>query len=124
MIIEIEHVQLAMPPEKEDDARHFYIKLLGMTEVAKPPNLALRGGCWFENGSVKIHLGVQNEFIPATKAHPAFVVSDLEYVRNRLIRAGVECKDDEPLHGFYRTYINDPFGNRIELMERIEGCDN
>jgi len=120
VIVEIEHIQLAMPAEKEDDARHFYVELLGMTEVAKPPNLALRGGCWFENGAVKVHLGVQNAFIPAMKAHPAFVVSDLEYMRNRLNRAGVDCNDDEPLLGFIRTYINDPFGNRIELMERIE----
>ncbi|WP_392342121.1 glyoxalase (plasmid) [Phaeobacter sp. BS23] len=113
----IEHVQLAMPAREEAQARHFFGELLGMKEVPKPANLAKRGGCWFEAGGAKVHLGVQNDFHPATKAHPAFVVDDLETLRRRLGSAGFVCKDDEPLAGFRRTYVSDPFGNRIELME-------
>jgi hypothetical protein len=90
-----------------------------MTEVAKPPNLAVRGGCWFECNAAKLHLGVEADFSPAKKAHPAFVVDDLAVLRTRLEAAGVVCRDDEPLVGFNRTYISDPFGNRIELMEAL-----
>ena len=118
MFLEIEHVQLAMPPGKEHEARKFYVSVLGFVEVPKPENLALRGGCWFEHGCVRVHLGVQSDFIPATKAHPAFVVKCLKTIRSELDSAGVTCSDDEPLKGFDRTYVNDPFGNRIELMER------
>ncbi|PYE88671.1 VOC family protein [Phyllobacterium leguminum] len=115
----IEHVQLAIPPGGEDAARRFYADALGMTEMPKPANLAKRGGCWFASGDVRVHLGVQTDFHPATKAHPAFVVDDLESLRARLNAAGFACKDDEPLTGFYRTYVSDPFGNRIELMEAM-----
>ncbi len=113
----IEHVQLAMPAGEEDAARHFFGELLGFTEVPKPANLAKRGGCWFESGNARLHLGVQADFCPATKAHPAFVVDNLGALRALLDAAGFACKDDEPLDGFRRTCINDPFGNRIELME-------
>ena len=113
----IEHVQLAMPGGEEDAARRFYVRALGMTEVPKPESLAKRGGCWFESGEVRVHLGVQTDFHPATKAHPAFVVDDLESLRAGLDAAGFRCKDDKPLDGFHRTYVSDPFGNRIELME-------
>ena len=115
----IEHVQLAMPAGEEDTARRFYGQALGMSEVPKPEELAKRGGCWFEDGDVRVHLGVQKDFRPATKAHPAFVVDDLHSLRTRLRDAGFPCEDDKPLEGFDRTYVNDPFGNRIELMQVV-----
>lgn len=119
MLKMIEHVQLAMPTGKEEIARQFYTGILGLAEVPKPENLARRGGCWFSNGSVKVHLGIMDDFRPATKAHPAFIVENLDALRARLEAANVTCTDDEPLEGFARTYIFDPFGNRIELMERL-----
>ena len=115
----IEHVQLAMPAGEEDTARRFYAQALGMTEVQKPHELAKRGGCWFEDGDVRLHLGVQNDFRPGTKAHPAFVVDDLQTLKARLRNSGFPCEDDQPLEGFHRTYVYDPFGNRIELMEVV-----
>lgn len=119
MLKMIEHVQLAMPAGEEEAARSFYSGVLGLPEIPKPENLAKRGGCWFEHGAVKVHLGVMSDFRPATKAHPAFVVENLDAMRARLAAAGITCKDDEPLKGFTRTYVSDPFGNRIELMERL-----
>ena len=113
----LHHVQLAMPAGREADAVGFYQGLLGLPEVAKPAHLAVRGGCWFESSSVKIHLGVDPQFRPAGKAHPALLVSDLARLVERLRAAGVPVRDDEPLDGFDRVYVDDPFGNRIELME-------
>jgi catechol 2,3-dioxygenase-like lactoylglutathione lyase family enzyme len=115
----IDHVQLAMPEGDEAEARAFYGDLLGMMEVPKPPNLARRGGCWFESGEVRLHLGVEAGFRPARKAHPALLVDDLGALRQRLGAAGVACRDDEPLEGFVRTYVDDPFGNRLELMQAV-----
>lgn len=115
----IDHIQIAIPSGEEDKARQFYAKALGMKEVVKPANLAKRGGCWFEMGEVRVHLGVDPDFRPAKKAHPAFVVETLGEWCKRLELAGFPCKDDEPLNGFHRTYVADPFGNRIELMEKI-----
>ena len=122
MLVEaINHVQLAMPEGKEAEARRFYADLLGISEVDKPPNLVARGGCWFERGALKVHLGVERDFRPARKAHPAFTVSDLAGLVQRLARAGYHVVKDEPLVGFERRYVSDPFGNRIELMEPIPG---
>ena len=115
-ILAIEHVQLAMPAGEEAAARGFYRDLLGIAEKAKPPHLAKRGGCWFEDGPVKIHLGVEADFRPARKAHPALVVDDVLALAERLKAAGVRVVDDEPLEGWDRVYADDPFGNRIELM--------
>jgi catechol 2,3-dioxygenase-like lactoylglutathione lyase family enzyme len=115
----IEHVQLAMPPGKETEARAFYEGVLGIPEVPKPSNLAKRGGCWFVRGAVKIHLGVDSDFRPARKAHPALLVDDLLALRSRLDAAGFPCIADEPLEGYDRVYVHDPFGNRIELMQPI-----
>jgi catechol 2,3-dioxygenase-like lactoylglutathione lyase family enzyme len=115
-ILAIEHVQLAMPAGEEDRARAFYSDLLGISETPKPPHLAKRGGCWFEDGSVKIHLGVEADFRPARKAHPALMVDDVLALAERLKAAGVRVVDDEPLEGWIRVYADDPFGNRIELM--------
>jgi catechol 2,3-dioxygenase-like lactoylglutathione lyase family enzyme len=123
-IAAIEHVQLAMPPGMEDAARAFYEGLLGIPEVAKPPHLAKRGGAWFEPGSVKIHLGVEADLRPARKAHPAFLVEDLESLIERLKAHNVAVIDDEPLEGYRRVYVADPFGNRIELNGAAEGTVN
>ena len=115
----IDHVQLAMPAGREDEARSFYGDLLGIPETPKPPHLARRGGCWFEGDGVKVHLGVEADFRPARKAHPALLVSGLSALVDRIVAAGVEVVDDEPLEGYVRVYANDPFGNRLELMEPL-----
>lgn len=117
MIEALDHVQLAMPFGGEDEARDFYAGLLGIPEVPKPLHLAKRGGCWFESGVIKVHLGVEADFRPARKAHPAFRVADLVILAKRLAEAGFSVAEDEPLTGFDRCYVDDPFGNRIELME-------
>ena len=116
-IIGIDHVQLAMPAGGEAEARAFYADLLGLPEVPKPPHLAARGGCWFESSDVKVHLGVEQGFRPARKAHPALLVVDLSALVRRLTEAGVTLADDEPLAGYDRIYADDPFGNRLELLE-------
>jgi catechol 2,3-dioxygenase-like lactoylglutathione lyase family enzyme len=116
-IVALDHVQLAMPAGGEAAARRFYRDLLGIPERPKPAHLAARGGCWFERGALKVHLGVDKEFHPARKAHPAFLVEDLEALAAKLRAAGFEPKADEPLEGYDRLYVNDPFGNRIELMQ-------
>ena len=113
----IDHVQLAMPAGGEGQAEHFYGGLLGMTPVAKPAHLAARGGCWFESGAARIHLGVDTAFHPARKAHPALVVERLAELVETLRAAGAEVSSDQPLEGFERVYVDDPFGNRVELME-------
>lgn len=113
----LDHVQLAMPAGREDDARAFYQGVLGIPEVAKPTHLASRGGCWFERGDLKVHLGVDIDFAPARKAHPAFIVDDLEGLVQNLRDAGYRVVADQPLEGYDRMYADDPFGNRIELMQ-------
>lgn len=117
----LDHVQLAMPAGEEDKARGFYEGLLGLPEVRKPANLAARGGCWFEGPEVKVHLGVEAEFRPARKAHPALLVRGLGPLVEALRAAGVPVRDDEPLEGYNRVYVDDPFGNRIELLEPSAG---
>ena len=116
-ILAIEHVQLAMPPGGEARARAFYADLLELVEVSKPAHLAQRGGCWFERDGVKLHLGVEADFRPARKAHPALQVEGLSELIHRLRRYGVSVVEDETLEGWQRAYVLDPFGNRIELME-------
>ena len=118
-IVGLHHIQLAMPRGEEPAARRFYGSLLGLEVVAKPENLAKRGGVWFESKcrTVQVHLGVEAGFRPAKKAHPAFVVEDLEALVKRLEDRGAEVTRDEPLPGFDRVYVEDPFGNRIELLE-------
>jgi catechol 2,3-dioxygenase-like lactoylglutathione lyase family enzyme len=115
-IVQLDHVQLAMPPGREDEAEAFYTGLLGLDRVAKPPPLAVRGGCWFRRGKVAVHLGVEEDFRPARKAHPAFVVRDLADLEATLAAAGVAVRpnpDREPGGG---AYVDDPFGNRVELI--------
>jgi catechol 2,3-dioxygenase-like lactoylglutathione lyase family enzyme len=113
----IDHVLLAMPAGREEDARAFYHQILGIPEAVKPPQLAARGGCWFEAGEVKVHLGVEKDFVPARKAHPAFVVDDLAVLIGDLQQAGYKLSEDAPLEGYDRAFVDDPFGNRIELLQ-------
>jgi dUTP pyrophosphatase len=117
----LHHVQLAMPAGREDDAEAFYAGLLGLERVPKPPELEARGGCWFRGAGVELHLGVEAEFRPARKAHPALVVKGLDAVRRRLEAAGVSANDDAPLPGYRRFHTEDPFGNRLELLEPDAG---
>ena len=117
-IYALDHVQLAMPEGGEHLARQFYGDLLQLAEVPKPANLAARGGCWFERDGVKVHLGVEKDFFPARKAHPAFLVDNLEAMVARLTASGFAAREDEPVAGYFRVYVADPFGNRIELMEK------
>lgn len=120
MILSIDHVQIAMPSRAEEKARAFYISLLGCTEIPKPPELAKRGGVWFEAGTIQIHLGVEPDFHPARKAHPAFIVDDLDNLIAKIKNAGYETDPFQPpLEGYRRTHIFDPFGNLIELMEKL-----
>ncbi|MFN8526349.1 MAG: glyoxalase [Chloroflexota bacterium] len=113
----LHHVQIAIPPSREDEARRFYGELLGLRELPKPKNLAGRGGVWFKLGEHELHLGVQEDFAPALKAHPAVMLGDLLSVRARLDAAGATTSEDEPLPGYDRCYVNDPFGNRVELLQ-------
>ncbi len=118
-IVKLDHVQLAMPAGREAEAIAFYEGLLGLAHVAKPVNLAVRGGCWFERDGVNVHLGVDADFRPARKAHPALLVEDLRALLERLRAGGARLNNDEPLAGYERIYVDDPFGNRIELMEAL-----
>lgn len=118
-VLALDHVQLAMPAGREAEARAFYAGLLGIPEQAKPAHLARRGGCWFERGGLKVHLGVERDFRPARKAHPAFIVDDLRDLAARLTAAGCTLVDDEPLDGYDRVFVDDPFGNRLELMQPL-----
>ena len=117
MINALHHLQLAMPRGREDDARAFYCGVLGFHEVPKPAMLKGRGGVWFETESVQLHLGVEDPFLPAKKAHPAFRVSSLAETTDRLGELGVAYRRDVDLPAFKRVFIDDPFGNRIELLE-------
>ena len=116
-IVAIDHVQIAMPQGGEDKAREFYGKLLGLDEIPKPSALAKRGGNWFEKGNIRIHLGVEQEFTPARKAHLALSVTKLDQLAKALKKSGYTVEYDEAIPHVRRFYTHDPFGNRIELME-------
>ena len=120
-ILGLDHVQLAMPRGQEDSARQFYAGILGLTEVEKPPNLAERGGVWFALGEQQLHLGVEDEFRPARKAHPAILIRGISALRETLKSRGFATVDDEPLAEFHRFHVTDPFGNRLEFLERAGG---
>lgn len=117
----LDHVQLAMPAGEEARAAAFYEALLGIPRVPKPEPLAARGGCWFEAEGIKIHLGVEDGFRPARKAHPALRVDGLDRLVETLAGAGVAVQVGEPLEGCRHVYVDDPFGNRIELIEPTSG---
>jgi catechol 2,3-dioxygenase-like lactoylglutathione lyase family enzyme len=116
----IDHVQLAAPPGCEERARAYFADLLGWQEIPKPEALRARGGVWFRCGGHEVHIGVQQDFVPAAKAHPAFAVQGLEELRVRLTQAGARVVDDDARadEGVRRFYALDPFGNRLEFMER------
>lgn len=119
-IYAIDHVQLSMPKSEEDKARAFYVGLLGFDETPKPAELAGRGGVWFEQGQVRLHLGVEADFHPLRKAHPALLVDDLATLILHLQTNGCEVDISQPpLDGYRRAHVLDPFGNRLELMEKL-----
>jgi len=115
----IDHVQLAAPEGCEGEARHYFADVLGWTEIPKPEALRQRGGVWFQCGAHQVHIGVQKDFVPAAKAHPAFHVINLEKLREHLQHNGIAVTDDEARadEGVKRFYANDPFGNRLEFLE-------
>ncbi len=119
-IIGLDHVQVAAPrmPNTENVAREFYGRLLGLAEITKPSALQSKGGVWFSLGSGQLHVGIEELFAPALKAHPALLVDGLEEIRIYLAAQGVAITEAEEIPGVRRFYISDPFGNRIELMER------
>ncbi|MCX4692883.1 VOC family protein [Streptomyces sp. NBC_01408] len=117
MLTALDHVQLAAPPGAEDRLRAYYTGVLGMTELSKPPVLAARGGCWFAAGGVQLHLGVEEDFRPARKAHPGLRVTGIVEYAIRLEERGAEVVWDDNLPGHRRFYSEDPVGNRLEFLE-------
>lgn len=117
MPLRIEHIQLAAPEGCESAARQFYGSILGLPEIEKPAALGGRGGCWFWCGDQQLHIGVESDFRPAKKAHPAFAVPDLEKLRATLHSHGVRIINDYSLPAVRRFYAEDPFGNRLEFVE-------
>ncbi|MET8982042.1 VOC family protein [Streptomyces sp. NPDC004539] len=117
MLTSVDHVQLAAPPGSEPLLRRFYTETLGMTELPKPPPLAARGGCWFQAGTIHLHLGIETDFHPARKAHPGLRVTDIEAYAARLESHGTPVTWDTNLPGHLRFYASDPVGNRLEFLE-------
>ncbi len=117
LVARIDHIQIAAPEGCETAAREFYGSLLGMKEIEKPPVLRARGGCWFACGTQQLHIGVEREFRPAKKAHPAFAVVRIEELREALRARGMKTVDDDNLPGANRFYAEDPWGNRLEFVE-------
>lgn len=110
----IDHIQIAIPVGREDDARRFYDGVLGLTEVPKPAVMAARGGAWFEAGATKLHVGAEDDFVPARKAHPALTMRGLrEFIEDR----GLDATWNTEIEGLVRCHVYDPFGNRIELID-------
>jgi len=115
----LHHVQVSCPPGSQDTLRDFYGGVLEMTELAKPPLLAARGGVWFRRGTAEIHCGVEEDFRPARKAHPGLVCADVDAVAAACSAAGHDVSWDENFPGFRRCYVYDPVGNRLEFMQAI-----
>ena len=113
----IDHVQVAAPAGCEAEARAFYGELVGLDELPKPEPLAARGGCWFRAGAQELHVGVEDPFAPARKAHPGLVVTDLGALASRLRGEGIDVAYDETIPGTERFYAADPFGNRLEFRQ-------
>jgi catechol 2,3-dioxygenase-like lactoylglutathione lyase family enzyme len=120
MVRAVHHVQIAMPRRREHEADAFYGDVLGLERIEKPAHLASRGGCWFRcrGSDVEVHLGVEDPFTPARKAHPAFVVDDLGEIRRLLLERGYDVIEDTQIEGYERLYTSDPFGNRIEVLRQ------
>jgi catechol 2,3-dioxygenase-like lactoylglutathione lyase family enzyme len=122
MIKALHHAQISIPVGAEDRARAFYCGVLGLKEMPKPESLAGRGGFWLEVGDLQIHMGAEDGVDRLrTKAHVAYLVADLSLWRERLIAAGLEPKDGIPIPGYDRFEFRDPFGNRVEFLERTGG---
>jgi len=119
--MQLDHIQLAMPPNSEAEARAFWGDLLGMQEEPKPAPLDQRGGCWFRHGSTIVHVGVEANFQPQKKAHPGFVVADVNTLAERLASAGRSIQWDDALPDRRRFYCDDPFGNRLEFIASGDG---
>jgi catechol 2,3-dioxygenase-like lactoylglutathione lyase family enzyme len=115
----IDHIQIAAPEGCEAAAREFYGAILGLAEVEKPAELRPRGGCWFQCGDQQVHIGVERDFRPAKKAHPAFVVSDLDELREALAARQIAVVDDSDTIATRRFYAEDPWGNRLEFVDRL-----
>lgn len=116
----IHHVQLACPAGSEEASRAYYVGLLGLAELAKPPVLAARGGCWFAGHGIELHLGVETPFAPARKAHPGLLWPALDELAARLEAAGHPCAWSDELPGYRRFYSDDPHGNRLEFLAVAE----
>jgi catechol 2,3-dioxygenase-like lactoylglutathione lyase family enzyme len=114
----LHHVQLTLPRGGEDAARKFYVDVLGLSEIPKPPELAARGGIWVRADNLELHLGVEDPFVPQRKAHPGILVGDLDALSSRLTRAGVEIEWDEKFRGMRRFYAHDNNGNRLEFLSQ------
>jgi catechol 2,3-dioxygenase-like lactoylglutathione lyase family enzyme len=114
----LDHLQIAAPQGCAPAAREFYGAILGLPEIEKPESLRSRGGCWFQCGSQQLHLGVEQDFRPAKKAHPAFVVSDLDELRQELLSRGIRVREDTRVPGMRRFFAEDPWGNRLEFIEQ------
>ncbi|MEX3623433.1 VOC family protein [Viridibacillus arvi] len=115
----IAHIQLAAPKGSEDEAKRFFGDILGFREIEKPELLRKRGGVWFEFANYQIHIGIEEPFSPAKKAHPAFEIENIEALKSHLSKNAIKFITDEDLPGANRIYINDPFGNRIEILEWV-----
>lgn len=116
-LVRVHHVQLSIPPGGEPACREFWGEALGMRELTKPPVLAARGGCWFGADGLEVHLGVEENFAPARKAHPGLMVTGLEGLAQRLEARGIAVQWDENFPGYQRFHTSDPFGNRLEFLE-------
>jgi catechol 2,3-dioxygenase-like lactoylglutathione lyase family enzyme len=119
-VARLDHIQIAAPANCETAARNFYGAILGLAEIEKPAVLRARGGCWFACGSQQLHIGVERDFRPAKKAHPAFAVPDFDELRATLIAQGIQLIADDDLPGVRRFYAEDPWGNRLEFVEDRE----
>jgi catechol 2,3-dioxygenase-like lactoylglutathione lyase family enzyme len=118
-VIGLDHILIAIPEGTEQQARAFYCDLLGFTEVPKPAALDGRGGLWLQAGAFVLHIGSERDFVPPKRAHPGFLVDDLKAMIETLLAENVELTFDVPLPGYDRVHIRDPFGNRLELLQRL-----
>lgn len=116
----IDHIQLAAPKGSEEEARRFFKDILQFKEIEKPAELRKRGGVWFECGKIQLHIGIEEPFSPAKKAHPAFEVKNITELMEHLVSCQVAIIEDDKLPGAKRFYTSDPFGNRLEFLEWIE----